>query len=301
MKIGFVGAGKMGSGMARNLLRAGHEVTVYNRTREKAEALRGNGARVADSPAAASRDAEAVFTVLADDHALGEVVFGGNGIASALSKGAAHISSSTISVEFGRRLEEEHRKQGRAFVVANVFGRPEAAEKKQLIVVVAGEESTVERLRPLFDAIGRKTFIAGNKPWQANAIKLCGNFMIASMLEAYGEAFAAMRKAQIDPHIFLELISELFGSPVYANYGQIVANEKFHPAGFALKLGLKDMKLVLEAAETFGAPMPFASVIRDHLLSAMAQGQEDLDWSSIARVIAQSAGLSSAESKTARV
>jgi 3-hydroxyisobutyrate dehydrogenase-like beta-hydroxyacid dehydrogenase len=301
VKIGFVGVGKMGSGMARNLLRAGHEVTVYNRTRDKAETLSGDGARIANSPADAARDAEAVFTILSDDLAVSEVVFGANGIAGALRKGAAHISSSTISVALSRRLDEEHKKRSQAFVVATVFGRPEAAEKKQLIVVTAGNRDVTERLRPLLDAIGRKTFVAGDEPWQANAIKVCGNFMIASMVEAFAEAFAVMRKAEIDPHAFLDVMAELFGSPVYKNYGQIIADERFEPAGFALRLGLKDVKLAIEAAEDFDAPMPFANVIRDHFISAMAHGQQELDWSSIARVLARNAGIPEPKSKTAQV
>ncbi len=291
MKVGFVGLGKMGAGMARNLLRAGHELSMYNRSRDKAEALAGDGARVAESPADASQDAEAVFTMLSDDHAVSEVVFGDQGIASGLKKGATHISSSTISVAFARRLQQEHSKKGQHYVTAVVFGRPEAAEKKQLIVVAAGESAAVEPLKPLFKAIGRRSFFAANEPWQANAIKLCGNFMIASMLESFGESMATMRKAEIDPHLFLDVMNELFGSPVYKNYGQIVADEKYEPAGFALKLGLKDVRQALEAAQDLGVPMPFASVIRDHFISAIANGQEKMDWSSIAKVAARNAGL----------
>lgn len=300
MKIGFVGVGKMGAGMARNLLKAGNEVRVYNRSRDKAEALKGDGAMVAESPAAAARDAEAVFTMLSDDQAVSGVVFGDQGIASALEKGATHISTSTISVAFARRLEEEHSRNGQKYVSAVVFGRPEAAEKKQLIVIAAGESATVERLKPLFEGVGRRCFFAGDEPWQANAIKLCGNFMIASMLESFGETMATMRKAQIDPHLFLEVMNELFGSPVYKNYGQIVADEKYEPAGFALKLGLKDIRQAIEAAQDLGVPMPFASVIRDHFVSAIANGQEKLDWSSLAKVSARNAGLeSSTEKKSA--
>jgi 3-hydroxyisobutyrate dehydrogenase-like beta-hydroxyacid dehydrogenase len=300
MKVGLIGIGKMGAGMARNLLRAGHDVTVYNRTRKKSEAVIGDGARVADSPAQTARDAEAVFTILSDDHAVEQVVFGENGVAAGLRKGAAHISSSTISVAFGRRLNQEHKKREQAFVAANVFGRPEAAERKQLIVVTAGDRAVVERLRPLMDAIGRKTFVAGDEPWQANAIKLCGNFMIASMLEAFAEALATMRKAQIDVHAFVDIMAELFGSPVYKNYGQIMADERFEPAGFALKLGLKDARLAIEAAQDFDVALPFASVVRDHFISALAHGQEELDWSSIARVLARNAALPEAEPKVAR-
>ena len=167
-------------------------------------------------------------------------------------------------------------------------------------MVTAGERAIIERLRPLLDAIGRKTFVAGDEPWQANAIKLCGNFMIASMLEAFAEALATMRKAQIDVHAFIDVMAELFGSPVYKNYGQIMAAERFEPAGFALKLGLKDVRLAIEAAQDFGVALPFASVVRDHLISALAHGQEELDWSSIAHVLARNAGLPEAERMTAR-
>ena len=146
---------------------------------------------------------------------------------------------------------------------------------------------------PLFDAIGRQTFVAGADPSQANAVKVCGNFMLAAMLEAFGEAFATLRKAQVLPHLFLEVMSALFGSPVYANYGRMIADEKFEPAGFALRLGLKDAHLVLEAAEQFAAPMPLASLIRDHFLSAMAHGQADQDWSSLTRVATRNAGIES--------
>ncbi len=291
MKIAFIGLGKMGSGIARNLLRAEHDVTVYNRTREKADALERDGARVADSPAEACRGCDCAFTMLSDDAAVVQVVYSKDGIASALENGATHISSSTISTFVGRRLADEHGKRSQGFVSAPVFGRPEAAENKKLIVVAAGEQKLIARYRPLFDAIGRATFIAGSEPWQANAVKLCGNFMIASMLEAFSETFATMRKADIDPHLFLEVMNELFGSPVYKDYGITIADEKFEPAGFALKLGLKDVRLAIEAAQELGVPMPFASVLRDQFVSAMAHGQEQLDWSSVARVIARSAGL----------
>ncbi len=291
MKIAFIGLGKMGSGIARNLLRAGHDVTVYNQTREKAEALESTGARVANSPAEACRGCDCAFTMLSDDDAVAQVVFGENGIASALANGAAHISSSTISTAFARRLADEHGKRGQGFLSAPVFGRPEAAENKKLIVVAAGKKELLDRYRPLFGAIGRETFDAGSQPWQANAVKLCGNFMIASMLETFSEAFATMRKAGIDHHLFLEVMNELFGSPVYKNYGTTIADEKFEPAGFALKLGLKDVRLAIEAAQELGVPMPFASALRDQFVSAMAHGQEQLDWSSVARVVARSAGL----------
>jgi 3-hydroxyisobutyrate dehydrogenase-like beta-hydroxyacid dehydrogenase len=281
----------MGSGMARNLLLAGYELTVYNRSREKAGPLAAAGARVADSPAEACRDAEAVFTMLSDDAAAEQMVFGANGIAGGLARGAVHISSSTISTALARRLAAEHANRGQRYLSAPVFGRPDVAEAKQLLVVAGGPAEVVERCRPLFDAVGRQTFVAGAEAWQANAVKLCGNFMIASLLETFGEAYATLRKSNVDPHLFLEVMNALFASPVYANYGRILADQQFEPAGFALKLGLKDARLVLETAQECAAPMPLASLIRDHLLSGMAHGQAEMDWSSLARVIARDAGL----------
>src|SRR5260370_23750926 len=254
MKVGFIGLGRMGSGMARNLLRAGHDVIVFNRSREKAEALLADGARVADTPAAACSASEAVMTMLADDHAVEQVVFGENAVASALPVGAIHISCSTISIALVRRLAAEHARRGQRYLSARVFGRPEAAESKNLLVIAAGPPELIERCRPLFDAIGRQMFAVGSNPPQANAVKLCGNFMIAATLEAFGEAYATLRKAEVGPHTFLDVMSSLFGSPVYANYGRMIADEKFEPAGFALRLGLKDARLVLEAAEEFAAP-----------------------------------------------
>jgi 3-hydroxyisobutyrate dehydrogenase-like beta-hydroxyacid dehydrogenase len=297
MNIAFVGLGKMGVGMARNLLKAGHRLTVYNRTRKKAEAFAREGATVANSPAEAAREAEAVFTMLSDDHAVADVVLGEQGIAVGLRPGAVHISSSTMSTAFARTLAEEHAKRKQVMITAAVFGRPDVAEAKKLIVVAAGENSAIERFRPLFDAIGRRTFVAGTEPWQANLIKLGGNFMIASMLETFSEAFAVMRKSGVDHHTFLETMKELFGSPVYANYGSIIADGKFEPPGLTLKLGSKDVRQVIDAGQEVGAPMPFASVLRDHLISGIANGQENLDWSSIALVVARDAGLNVEELK----
>ena len=277
----------MGSGMARNLLRAGHELTVYNRTPKKAEALAAEGVRAAASPAEAARGAETVHSMLADDDAVHQVVFGQDGIASTMAPDAVHVSHSTISTALARELAAA----GHAYVSAPVFGRPDAAEKKQLIVIAAGATGHLSRCRPLFDAIGRQTVIAGSKPWQANAVKLCGNFMLASMLEAFGEACAVLRKAEVDPHVFLDAMNGLFASPVYANYGGMVADERFEPAGFTVKLGLKDADLALAAAEECGAPMPMASLVRDRLMAALANGQGSMDWSSVARVSAREAGL----------
>jgi 3-hydroxyisobutyrate dehydrogenase-like beta-hydroxyacid dehydrogenase len=291
MKIAFIGLGKMGVGMARNLLRAGHSVTVFNRTREKAEALGGSGARVARSPADSCRDAEVVMTMVADDPAVEEIVFGSNGIAAAMESDCIHVSHSTISTTLSRRLTAEHAKRNQGYLSVPVFGRPEHAESKNLVVVAAGPSTLMDRCRPLFDAISRQTFVIGPEPWQANVAKVCGNFMVISMIESLGEAFATLRKAGVAPEAFLEIINSLMASPILALYGRIISQEQFEPAGFALKLGLKDVRLALAAAEECAAPMPLASLVHDHLLAAVAQGQGEMDWSSMTQVIARNAGL----------
>jgi len=289
--VGFIGIGRMGAGMARNLLRAGYRVAVFNRSPGKTAALAAEGARVAQSPADACAGAESVMTMLADDAAVKAVVFGPDGISRALPKGAIHISHSTISTAMARRLAAAHAAREQGYVSAPVFGRPDAAAAKKLIVVAAGPPELVERCGPWFDAIGRQTTVVGADAWQANAVKLCGNFMLAGMIEALSEAFATLRKAGVDPHAFLEIVNSLFGSPVYANYGRIIADEAFEPAGFGLKLGLKDVRLILDTALECQSPMPLASLVRDHLLAALAQGQGDMDWSSVSRILAKGAGL----------
>ncbi len=291
MTLAFIGLGKMGAGMARNLLRAGHTVTVFNRTRDKADALAADGARVADSPAEACRDAEVVMTMVADDHALNEVVFGKHGIAAAMKAGCVHLSHSTISTAMARKLTDEHAQRKQSYLSVPVFGRPEAAETKKLVVIAAGPNDVIERCRPLFDAIGRATYVVGDQPWQANVAKLCGNFMVISAIEAFGEAYATLRKAGVAPQVFLEIMTTLLGSPVLTNYGRAIAEENFEPAGFALRLGLKDVRLMLAASEECTSPMPLASLVHDHLLSALAQGQGEMDWSSMTRVVARNAGL----------
>jgi len=291
MEMGFIGLGSMGEPMARNLLQAGHSVRVYNRTRVRAEAFAGHGGTVVDSPAAACA-AGVVATMLADDQAVEEVVFGEKGILPGLPRGGVHISHSTISTNLSRRLVKVHAQRGQSFVSAPVFGRPDAAQAARLVVVAAGPPEAVERCRPALEAIGRKLFLLGPEAPAANTVKLAGNFLIASMLETVGEAYALLRKSGVDPATFLDIVNgSLFQSPIYENYGKIVAEQRYEPAGFKLRLGLKDVRLILAAAEEVTAPMPFASLLRDNLLSGVAQGIGDLDWSAVARVAAQKAGL----------
>jgi 3-hydroxyisobutyrate dehydrogenase-like beta-hydroxyacid dehydrogenase len=291
VRVGFIGLGNMGLPIARNLLRAGHELTVYNRTRSKAEALVSAGAKVASSLTEAST-AEVVITMLADDPAVEQTTLGDGGILNTLARGGIHLSLSTISTALSRRLTEAHTARGQSFVASPVFGRPDAAEAARLVVVAAGPAEAVERVRPLLEAIARKLFVIGSEPYSANAVKLVGNFLIASMLETLSEAFVLTRKSGVEPAKILEILNgSFFQSPIYENYGKIILGGKFSPPGFALRLGLKDARLVLAAAEEAAVPMPVASVIRDHFVSGVARGWGDLDWAALAKVVAEEAGL----------
>jgi 3-hydroxyisobutyrate dehydrogenase-like beta-hydroxyacid dehydrogenase len=290
MKVGFIGLGNMGSGIAANLLKAGHQLSVYNRTASKADPLVKEGAIRAEHVSDACRG-EVVLTMLADDQALESVAFGEGGIVSVLAKGAIHVSLSTISVALSQRLASEHAARGQRFVSAPVFGRPEAAAAAKLFVTAAGAEDAVAACQPLFDAIGQKTFRFGTNPADANLVKLSGNFLISSVIEALAEAMALVGKAGIDQHQYLDfLTSTLFAAPVYKTYGAIIADKKFSPAGFAAPLGMKDNRLVIAAAENLRVPMPLASLIYNRFLTLLAHGGEELDWSAISQLAAEDSG-----------
>ena len=295
MDIALIGTGRMGTGIARTLLRAGHRLTVYNRSREKAEALRGAGATVAGNVAEACRG-EAVLTMLADDPALEEVAFGRGGIVSSLGKGSMHVSMSTISVALAERLGNAHAGAGQGFVSAPVFGRPQAAETGKLAVVAAGPEEFVRKCRPLLEAIGPKLMVAGTEAALANAVKLAGNFLIGSVLESLAEASAFARKSGVDAQALLDFFtSTLFDAPIYRTYGGLIVSGDHEQIGFAAPLGLKDIRLVLEAAGAKSVPMPIASVVRDRLITAIARGNADKDWSVLGRIAAEDAGLTAAK------
>jgi 3-hydroxyisobutyrate dehydrogenase-like beta-hydroxyacid dehydrogenase len=291
MKIGFIGLGQMGAGMAANLLKAGHEVAVYNRTAGKAEALVRLGAQAQRSVAAVCA-ADAVITMLSDDDALESIVFGIDGVLDSLGKGAAHISSSTISVALSKRLAAAHAAAGQHFLAAPVFGRPEAAATGKLFVVVGGPAELVDTYMPLFKALGQKTFVMSAKPADANLVKLSGNFLIAAVIESLGEALALIGKGGIDQRQYLDLLtSTLFDAPVYKTYGRLIVERRFEPAGFAAPLGQKDIRLTLAAAETLQVPLPLASLLRDRFLSLLAHGGGALDWSAIGQLAARDSGL----------
>jgi 3-hydroxyisobutyrate dehydrogenase-like beta-hydroxyacid dehydrogenase len=290
MRVGFIGLGNMGIGMAENLLKAGNDVTVYNRTSSKSEALVKQGAHYAATVADACRG-EVVNTMLADDAAVESVVFADEGVLSSLPKGGIHISSSTISVALSEKLSVAHAEHDQRYVVAAVFGRPEAAASGKLFVVVAGAVDAVNTCMPLFAAMGQRTFQFGAHPPHANLVKVTGNFLISSVIESLGEVLALVGKGGLDQRQYVDfLTSSLFAAPVYKTYGEIIAEKKFQPAGFAARLGLKDNRLVLAAAETLHVPLPLASLIHDRFLTLLARGGESLDWSAISQLAAEEAG-----------
>ncbi|HZU26420.1 MAG TPA: NAD(P)-dependent oxidoreductase [Bryobacteraceae bacterium] len=289
MTVAFLGLGSMGAGMARNLVRAGLDVIVWNRTAAKTREV--EGARPANSIAEAAA-AGVAFTMLADDAALESVVFGPGGMLETLPAGGLHVSMSTISRSMSERLAAAHAKAGQEYISAPVFGRPEAAEKQQLVIIAAGSGPAIDRVRGALEAMGRKLVVVGDQPWKANVFKLCGNFMIAAMLETLSESFALARKSGLDASQFLDVLNgELFRSPVYENYGRLILSEQFEPAGFKAKLGFKDVRLAIAASEAAEAPIPFASVLHDNFLALIATGGGEKDWAALSAVAAGRAGL----------
>ena len=292
MRIGFIGLGRMGVGMANRLLDAGHTLAVYNRTAQRAEKLRERGAVVAATPEAAARGAEVVYTMLADDAAVEHVVFAADGILAAMANSAIHVSASTISVALARRLTDAHTRAGHRFVSAPVFGRPEAAAAGRLFVVAAGPEPTIALVQPLFDAIGQRTYRMGADPAHANLVKLAGNFLLFSAIEALAESFALIRKAGVDVTAFKDLLtSSLFNAPVYHTYGDLLASARDEQAGFTVPLALKDVRLAIAAAESLRVPMPVASLVHDAFVTALARGYEHRDQAVLGRVAAENAGV----------
>ncbi|MBH5385040.1 NAD(P)-dependent oxidoreductase [Bradyrhizobium diversitatis] len=292
MKIGFVGLGRMGSAMAANLVKAGHDVTIWSRSLDQssppAASLVQAGARVAATPAEAA-GGEVIMSSVSDDHAVEAIVYGEEGI---LDAPALHVSLSTISIDLADRLARDQGSRG-GYVSACVFGRPAAAAAAKLFVVVAGGSNELDRCEPLLQAIGQRVFRVGDRPSAANLVKLSGNFMIMSAIEAMAEAMTVAEKGGVERKALLDVLTgTLFDASVYHTYGEILVEDRFKPAGFTAPLGLKeDMNLLDSAAAANNVPMPLLGVVRDHLRSAIAQEGADIDWTSVALAVRRDAGL----------
>jgi 3-hydroxyisobutyrate dehydrogenase-like beta-hydroxyacid dehydrogenase len=289
MKVGFVGLGSMGSAMAANLLKGGHALRVWNRSPGPAATLQALGGQVAAS-AAEAFEADVVFTMLSDDQALRSVLLD-NDLLSRLKPPLIHVNMATVSVAFAAELARRHRDQGTAYVAAPVMGRPDAAVAARLNILAAGPADAIQAVLPLFASIGQKTWQFGDEAPRANAVKLAANFMLASAVEALGEATVFAGAHGIAPQDFIDLIaSSIFPGPVYQGYGSLIAQQRFEPAGFKAALGLKDLRLALAAADDVSVPLPMGSVARDSLIDAVAHGEGDMDLAVLGKVAARRAG-----------
>jgi 3-hydroxyisobutyrate dehydrogenase-like beta-hydroxyacid dehydrogenase len=293
--VGFIGLGRMGAAMAANLAAAGHQVIAYVRHADQMDKLAGLGLKPTTEIADVF-DCEIVITMLPDDAAVRDVVFGREdlgvaGLASGLKQGAIHLSMSTISTSAASDLAKEHARHGQGYVAAPVFGNPDAAKARQLFIVVAGTQADVERCQPLFDRLGQKTFVVGTDPGHANLINLLGNMMTATTLEMLGEVVAVARKRGLDPKPFIDVMtSTMFGGRAHKIYGDKIVRQSYAP-GFVMPLVLKDVRLALAEAERAGAPMPSVDVVRDRLITGIARGYGDLDWTALGLIAAEEAGL----------
>jgi 3-hydroxyisobutyrate dehydrogenase-like beta-hydroxyacid dehydrogenase len=296
MDIGFIGLGKMGQAIAGHLLASGHRVRVWNRSPEPITALVAKGAEAAAHPAdvvraVGGKTADFLVSVLANDVAVRSVILD-QGVLEAAPAGLVHVNLATISVAFAQEFAAEHSKRKLDYLAAPVFGRPDVAAEGKLNVVVAGNAAVIERTQPLLSTIGQKTWPVGDRPERANAVKVAGNFMIASAIETMGEAVALTRAYGVGAAQFLEILTgTLFAAPAYKVYGAMIAAEKYQPAGFEIPLALKDIRLALAAADAHSVPLPFASLLRDHLMELIATGGADLDWGALAQLAARRAGL----------
>jgi 3-hydroxyisobutyrate dehydrogenase-like beta-hydroxyacid dehydrogenase len=290
MQVGMIGIGRMGGAMARNLLKAGHRVRVFDTAKESLLALGKEGAAVASSAKQAFAG-DAVISMLPNDDAM-RAVFVEDDVLPESNSQTIHVNMATASVACAEELTALHRARGVPYVAATVWGRPDAAAAAKLSIAVAGDATAIDRVQPLFDVLGQRTTRVGTEPRMANVAKIAGNLMVASAIEAMAEAAALVRGYNMASADFLDLIvTALFDVPVYRGYSEQIASGRYEPPGFDMKLGFKDVRLALAAAERVNVPLPFANVLRDAFLDALAHGGEKKDWAAIAEVAARRAGI----------
>lgn len=292
MKVGFIGLGRMGQGMAGRILGAGHDLTIYDQVPELLASLGEAGATVASSVKEVAADREVVIDMLPHDAALEELVFSDSGLLEALPAGAIHMPMGTHGVEIIQRLATAHTEAGQLLVAGHVLGRPDLAASGQLSIVPGGAPELLERLQPLFDVLGKKTFIAGHEPQSATAVKIAHNFVLGCAIEVIGEGMSLARKYGVEPALFHQVLTEgLFGAPAYEVYGQIIVDEAYDEVGASVQIGIKDANLALAAGEAVGVPLPSCNVMRDRLLGAVAHGDGECDWAVMAREQARASGI----------
>lgn len=287
MKLGFIGLGNLGTPIAENLIDKGHSLIVYNRTASKAQPLADKGATVAGSVKELAAASDIVFTIVSDDAALNQITLGDNGIAANLKQGGIHVSMSTILPATSTQLADVHQQHGSHYVAAPVLGRPEAARARKANFLLSGNASVAAIVKPLLiDGGGANVFEFGTDVSAANVAKLCSNFLIVSALEAMAEAINMAAKSGVDAAAWHAMVTQtILPSPVYINYGKAILNEAFEPGGFALHLGLKDVNLMLQQAQSVGANMPTAELVKKHYDELVAKGMGENDWTAIALAV----------------
>lgn len=292
--LGLIGVGNMGLPLGLNLIESGYKLRVYNRTPEKAQPLIDKGAELVSHPTEVVEPGGIVFTILANDAALEAVTLGENGILSQLGAGGIHLSMSTIAPATAMKLAAAHEERGATYLAVPVFGRPEAVAARKMWICLSGNAEAKARVRPILEQLGQGIYDFGEEVGAANVVKLAGNFLIMSAIEAMGEAFTLAEKNGIDRNQVANLFAQtLFACPIYQNYGRMVAQQEYEPVGFRLALGLKDITLALQTARESQMPLPLASLLHDRLMAAVARGRGDSDWTSIALSISEEAGLKS--------
>ena len=284
MNIGFIGLGNLGSPIAENILNKRSQLFVYNRTALKAQPLVDKGAVMCNNVRQLSEKCEVVLSIVSDDTALNDITLGKDGVAENLREGGVHVSMSTILPATAMRLTEKHKESNTYYVAAPVMGRPEAARAEKLHFLVAAEPTIIEMVKPLLkDAGGAGIWEFGNDPAAANVAKLCSNFLIVSAIESMAEGINLAKKSGLDAAAWMNMVTQtLFAAPIYINYGNILLKEMFQPAGFALRLGLKDVNLVMEQSRKASAPMPIGELMQKRLSECVVNGMGDYDWTSVA-------------------
>lgn len=292
MRVGFIGLGRMGQGMAQRLLGAGHELCVFDVFPAAAAPLAAAGARVAVSVAELAAHSEIVVTMLVEDAAIAQVAFGPSGLCAHLAKGSIHVVMGTHGVAMVRELEAKHRDAGQTLLAAPVLGRPDLAATGQLGIVVGGPADAAARCNELLQVLGRRIFVAGTKPESATAIKLANNAVLGCAMVAMAEGFSLIRRYDVAPQVFQDVMTEgLFAATAYKVYGQKMVDQSFDQVGSPVHVGLKDANLIAAAADLARVPMPSHNVYRDRLLGAVAHGDGNRDQAVLGREQGRAAGL----------
>jgi 3-hydroxyisobutyrate dehydrogenase-like beta-hydroxyacid dehydrogenase len=292
MKIAFLGLGRMGQGMAHLLVAAGYDLNVFDLYPDQAKSLIDAGANFKPTVAEAVAGCDVAISMLPSDPAMNGLVTAPGGLLESLAPGAAHVVMGTHGIEMVRKLTKLHTEAGQIFVTAHVLGRPDLAASGQLTIVPAGPADTVASLQPVFDVLGKQTFVAGTDPQSASAVKIANNFVLGCAIEAMGEAMSLVRKLGVEPEMFHKVLTDgLFGAPAYEVYGKMIVDEAYDSMGATAVIGLKDINLALQAAESAEMPLPSANVMRDRLLGAIAHGDSKLDWAVVAKEQARASGL----------